>query len=91
MTKWGLKSFEMRTSKVSMLEKFKIDPAPVPQDLTAALKKNDRAWTNFQRFTPGYKKRYTMWITSAKQLETRRRRIDEAVILIARNVKTLLK
>lgn len=91
MTAWGLKAFEMRTSKISMLEKFKIDPAPVPQDLLLALEKNQEAWANFRQFTPSYKKQYTMWITSAKHPETRRRRISEAVVLISRNVKTLLK
>lgn len=91
MTDWGLRAFEMRTSEISMLEKFKIDPAPVPQDLLLALEKNEKAWANFRQFTPSYKRKYTMWITSAKQPETRRRRISEAVILISRNIKTLLK
>ena len=91
MTDWGLKAFKMRTLKISMLEKFKIDRAPVPLDLISALEKNEKAWTNFQQFAPSYKKKYMMWITSAKQPETRRRRIREAVILISGNVKTLLK
>jgi uncharacterized protein YdeI (YjbR/CyaY-like superfamily) len=32
-----------------------------------------------------------MWLTSARTPETRERRIEEAVVLIARNVKNLLK
>ncbi len=91
MTKWGLEAFERRTSEISMLEKFKIDPVPVPEDLLIALRKNEKAWANFQQFTPGYRKRYMMWIVSAKKPETRRARVAEAVVLISKNVKALLK
>jgi uncharacterized protein YdeI (YjbR/CyaY-like superfamily) len=91
MTKWGLEAFEKRTSETSLLEKFKANPVPVPEDLLQALRKNRTAWVNFDQFMPSYKQRYVMWITSAKQPETRRRRIDEAVVLISRNVKALLK
>jgi uncharacterized protein YdeI (YjbR/CyaY-like superfamily) len=91
MTKWGLAALEKRTGKISQLEKFKTQPIRVPEDLLEALKKNSKAWTNFEQFTPSYRKRYLMWIESAKRPETRRKRIKEAVVLISRNVKALLK
>jgi uncharacterized protein YdeI (YjbR/CyaY-like superfamily) len=91
MTRWGLEAFEKRTQAISLLEKLKTEPLPVPEDLISALKRNKKAWTNFENFTPSYRKRYTMWITAAKQPETRRKRIEEAVVLISRNVKALLK
>jgi uncharacterized protein YdeI (YjbR/CyaY-like superfamily) len=91
ITKWGLEAFEKRTSEISLLEKFKANPVPVPDDMVQALRKNETARVNFEQFTPSCKQRYVMWITSAKQPETRQRRIDEAVVLISQNVKTLLK
>lgn len=91
MTKWGLDVFEKRPDKISLLEKFKTEPIESPKDLLKALKKNRVAWANFQHFTPSYRKRYLMWISGAKRPETRRKRIDEAVLLISRNVKALLK
>jgi uncharacterized protein YdeI (YjbR/CyaY-like superfamily) len=55
------------------------------------LRANSKAWTNFQKFSPGYRKRYLIWISGAKKSETRQRRISEAVELILVNVKALLK
>ncbi|MEW6050762.1 MAG: YdeI/OmpD-associated family protein [Candidatus Zixiibacteriota bacterium] len=62
-----------------------------PDDLKAALKRNKTAWRNWQSFAPGYRRRYVVWIISAKRPETRSGRIAEAVSLIARNVKGLMK
>jgi uncharacterized protein YdeI (YjbR/CyaY-like superfamily) len=91
MTRWGLAAFDKRTGEISQLEKFKTQPLRVPEDLIGALKKNSKAWANFERFTPSYRNSYLMWISSAKRPETRRRRIEEAVLLVSRNVKALLK
>ena len=91
MTKWGVEAFEKRTGKISLLEKFKTEPVEIPEDLLEALKQNEVAWANFQHFTPSYRLRYLMWISAAKRPETRSKRIDEAVLLISRNVKALLK
>jgi uncharacterized protein YdeI (YjbR/CyaY-like superfamily) len=91
MTKWALQAFEKRTSEISLLERFRAEPIRVPEDLLAGLKKNKEARANFEHFTPSYRKRYVVWISPAKRPETRRKRIDEAVLLISRNVKTLLK
>jgi uncharacterized protein YdeI (YjbR/CyaY-like superfamily) len=91
MTRWGLEAFEMRTSKRSLLEQFRDKEVQIPKDLEKALRANPRAWTNFQKFSSSYRKRYSMWISAAKRSGTRQRRISEAVELISRNVKALLK
>jgi uncharacterized protein YdeI (YjbR/CyaY-like superfamily) len=94
MTKWGLEAFEKRTGQVSLLEKFNAQGArgaEVPKDFAKALQANARAWENFQRMAPSHRKRYLLWITGAKKAETRRRRIAEAVLLVEKNVKNLLK
>ena len=91
MTKWGLEAFKMRTSEKSLLEKFSDKEVEIPNDLAQALRANAKAWTNFQEFSPSYRKRYLIWISGAKQSKTRQRRILETVELISKNVKALLK
>ena len=55
-------------------------PAPVtPDDLAAALKKNRKALTTFDAFSPSCKREYVDWITEAKREETRANRIAQAV------------
>ena len=91
MTKWGLDAFTKRTGEVSVLERINAEGVKIPQDLNDALKKNGKARINFERMAPSHRKRYLIWISGAKRPETRQRRITEAVVLIAQNVKDLLK
>jgi uncharacterized protein YdeI (YjbR/CyaY-like superfamily) len=91
MTKWGLDAFAKRTGEVSLLERFNAEGIKIPKDLTDALKKNKLAWANFKRFGPSHRKRYLIWIAAAKRPETRKKRIEEAVVLVSQNVKDLLK
>jgi len=91
MTEWGLQAFARRTGEISLLEKFNRETTEVPKDLGNALKRNKMALANFERMAPSHRKRYLVWISGAKQAETRQKRIAEAVILISKNVKGLLK
>lgn len=91
MTKWGLAAFSQRTSEVSLLEQFNAGQIGTPPGFEAALKKDRKAWENYQRMAPSHRKRYFIWISGAKRQETREKRIAEAVQLLARNVKNLLK
>ena len=91
MTKWGLEAFAKRTGEISQMEKTTAEGTKIPRDLIEALKMNKTAWNNFQGFAPSHKKKYLIWISGAKRPETRKKRIDEAVVLISRNVKNLLK
>jgi len=91
MTWWGMEAFSKRTSEKSLSEKFSPQDFKIPSDLEKALRANPRAWSNFEQYTPSYRKRYLMWISSAKKSETREMRIREAVDLISKNVKALLK
>ena len=54
-------------------------PAKVPADLSAALKKNAKAAATFEDFSPSHKREYIEWITEAKQDETRKRRLAQAI------------
>ena len=59
----------------------------VPDDLLKLLKKNKKAFTNFQAFSPSAKKITLAWIYTAKQPETRKNRIKKVVELAAKNIK----
>jgi uncharacterized protein YdeI (YjbR/CyaY-like superfamily) len=91
MTRWGLAAFEKRTPEISLLEKISAEGIRIPHDFEDYLRKNKKAWENFERFSPSYRKKYLIWISDAKTPETRAKRIAEAVILVSRNVKALLK
>jgi hypothetical protein len=54
-----------------------------PPGLARALAKNRAAKQTFESKTDSFRNEYIVWITSAKQDETRRRRIAKAVDLIA--------
>lgn len=63
-------------------------PAPVknvsiPADLSAALKKNQKALAVFEQFPPSHKKEYIQWIEEAKRDETRKKRIEQTVEWVA--------
>lgn len=54
----------------------------VPADLKSCLKKDDLAWDNWEKFNYTHKKEYVEWITDARQEETRKRRIAQALEMI---------
>lgn len=57
--------------------------AKVPPDLAASLKKNAKARATFEGFSPSHRREYVEWITEAKQEETRKRRLDQAIEWLA--------
>ena len=59
----------------------------IPTYLSEALRANKKAWENFNRLAPSYRRQYVGWITTAKKEETRKRRIRDAIELLARNEK----
>lgn len=63
----------------------------LPPYLEKALKKNARAWKNFQGLAPSYRRNYIGWIDSAKRQETRDKRLREAIGLLAAGEKLGLK
>jgi len=51
----------------------------VPDDLSAALKKNAKARATFEGLSPSHRREYVEWITEAKREETRQRRLATAL------------
>ena len=63
----------------------------VPQYIQEALRKRPRAWSYFESLAPSYRRMYIGWIDSAKQQETKMRRLEEAIRLLAAGKKLGLK
>jgi uncharacterized protein YdeI (YjbR/CyaY-like superfamily) len=57
----------------------RVKELPVPEYLTAALKKNRKALATFEGFTPSHRREYVEWITEAKREDTRQRRLEQAI------------
>ena len=63
----------------------------IPSYITKTLKANPRAWQFFEQLAPSYRRAYVGWIDSAKRVETREKRLREAVSLLAAGEKLGLK
>jgi uncharacterized protein YdeI (YjbR/CyaY-like superfamily) len=66
-------------------------PSRVPPYIQRALKGTPAAWSHFESLAPSYRRMYVAWIDSAKQEETKKRRLQEAVGLLAAGKKLGLK
>ena len=58
-------------------------PLAMPEDLTAALKKNASARKTFEGFSPSHRREYIEWITQAKREETRKERLAKTMKWLA--------
>jgi len=63
----------------------------VPDDIERVLRANRAAWTCFEGLAPSYRRICIAWIEAVKQQETKRRRLAEAVRLLAAGEKLGLK
>jgi uncharacterized protein YdeI (YjbR/CyaY-like superfamily) len=63
----------------------------IPRHIQKALQRNPRAWQNFRRLAPSYRRAYVGWIEAAKREETKQRRLREALSLLAAGKKLGLK
>ncbi len=63
----------------------------IPPYLEKALRAHARAWQNFERLAPSYRRLYVAWVDSAKREETREKRLREAIERLAAGQKLGLK
>jgi uncharacterized protein YdeI (YjbR/CyaY-like superfamily) len=66
-------------------------PSKVPQYIHQSLRSRPAAWNYFKSLAPSYQRMYVAWIDSAKQQETKTRRLREAVRLLGAGKKLGLK
>ncbi len=55
----------------------------LPDEMLARIQTNPNAWANFNRLPPSHRRRYTGWVMSAKQEQTRQKRLDEVIDVLA--------
>jgi len=63
----------------------------LPAYIAEALETNIKAWQHFQTLAPTYRRQFVMWIHTAKQAETRARRLRESMALLAAGKRLGLK
>jgi uncharacterized protein YdeI (YjbR/CyaY-like superfamily) len=72
----GLAAFERRDDKKTKRYSFEREAAAFDTAIERRFKANAGAWTFFTAQPPGYRKLLTFWVMSAKQEQTRLRRLD---------------
>jgi uncharacterized protein YdeI (YjbR/CyaY-like superfamily) len=85
MTNAGFEKVEAAKRDGSWDKLNAIDELIIPEDFAEALSANSIAKRNFESFTDSTKKQIFWWIESAKRMETRRKRVEQASILAAQN------
>jgi len=71
----GLKAFTERDEQRSMLYSFEQENVSLYAGYLKEFEANEKAWAFFQAQPPSYRKTASWWVMSAKQEETRRRRL----------------
>lgn len=84
----GLAKIEIAKQNGSWNALDTVDNGIIPPDLQMAFDKNPEAFTNYQNFSPSYRKSYLYWLNQAKREETRKKRIIEIIQLCANNIKS---
>lgn len=75
----GLHVYRNRDLKKAGLYSNEQKEIKFPPDFLKKLKTNKKAWEYFSTMPPGYRRTATWWVISAKQEETRRRRLDTLI------------
>jgi uncharacterized protein YdeI (YjbR/CyaY-like superfamily) len=71
----GIAAFEARDEARSGVYSFETRPTRLPSALEERFRANRRAWTFFESQAPWYRRTTIYWVVSAKQEETRLRRL----------------
>ena len=75
----GLKAFAARQENRSGIYSYEQRTPELPAQYARKLKKNAAAWKFFQAQPPSYRKAVNWWVVSAKQEETRLKRLDKLI------------
>ncbi|NVK51350.1 MAG: YdeI/OmpD-associated family protein [Flavobacteriaceae bacterium] len=88
MHKSGLKSIEIAKENGSWTALDDVENLVIPKDLQNQFDKNLTAYNNYQNFATSYKKSYLYWLSQAKRVTTREKRIKEIIELCEQNKKS---
>lgn len=84
----GLRKIEIAKQNGSWNSLDEVENHIIPEDLQLAFDDNPKAWSNYQSFSPSYRKSYLYWLNQAKRIETRDKRIKEIILLCEQNIKS---
>ncbi|HVS30280.1 MAG TPA: YdeI/OmpD-associated family protein [Thermoanaerobaculia bacterium] len=79
MEKAGLEAFEKRDEKKSGIYSFERKNATLPPELESQFRAHRQAWKFFDAQPPGYRRLMAHFVISAKQAETRARRLRRLI------------
>jgi uncharacterized protein YdeI (YjbR/CyaY-like superfamily) len=71
----GLKAFEQMDKDNAKQASYERKSVELKKEYKDKIKANEKAWTFFQELAPGYTKTSVHWVMSAKQENTRQRRL----------------
>jgi uncharacterized protein YdeI (YjbR/CyaY-like superfamily) len=80
----GLKAFQARVDYRSGIYSYEQRTAELPEPYAKTLKKHRAAWNFFQAQPPSYRKMISWYIVSAKQEETRSKRLKKLIAASAK-------
>ena len=80
----GLAAFAARVENKSGIYSYEQRSEQLPEPYASGLRKNSAAWKFFQAQPPSYRKAIGWWVVSAKQEETRRKRLEKLIAESAR-------
>ncbi len=84
----GLKAFERRTDKKSAIYSYEQRKhAALGEAYERTFRRNRKAWDFFQAQAPSYRRVCSWWVISAKQEETRLRRLAELIGTSAKGLR----
>ena len=75
----GLAAFAKRDPEKAQQYSYERKTSKFGPDLEKKFKANKKAWQFFQAQPPGYQRLITFWVISAKQEETRLRRLETLI------------
>ena len=75
----GLAAFANRRENKSGIYSYEQRSEQLPEPYAGLLRKNKKAWEFFQAQPPSYRKTIGWWVVSAKQEETRRKRLAKLI------------
>jgi len=63
----------------------------IPPEIEKKIRKNEKAWKNFNDLAPCYKRQYIGWVASTKKEQTRERRLKELISVLEEGKKLGMK
>jgi uncharacterized protein YdeI (YjbR/CyaY-like superfamily) len=75
----GLAAFEARTAANTAIYSYEREPAAFSPDEEARFRARPAAWTDWEARAPSYRRAVTHWVTSAKGVATRERRLETLI------------